>query len=62
MSNVLNCEKKYIENLLETNLFNIHNKSMNAKNECTISFLLESIEWIFNYVKSCLLMIETLDK
>ena len=48
--------------LLKTNLINIHNKSVAARNECTISFILVSIEWIYNFVKSCLLMIETLGK
>ena len=48
--------------LLETKLYNIHNKSVTARIDCTISIALKSIAWINNFVKSCFLMIETLDK
>ena len=37
-------------------------RRVTAKNECTISFELKSIELIYNFGKSCLFMIETLDK
>ena len=62
LSNVLNWIFFRKVKLLETNLYNIHNKSITPRNECTVSIVLKSIEWIHNYVKSYFLMNETLDK
>ena len=52
------------EQILKTgwNIYNIHNESVTARNEYTKLFVLKSIEWISNCVKSCLLMFETHDK
>ena len=54
--------EKLIEKLLATNSYNIQNKSVTARNECILSFELKSIEWIYSFVKSCLLMVLTLEK